>query len=85
MADPKIVKSSVVIKYRATDGYSADTAFGGGRGASTVAAHQPLLDAYAELARLLALFGYEEEARAAAEERIKAVADWRAEREASHG
>ena len=76
--DPKIVRASVRIKYRADDGYAAEH-----ETTSTVHQtdpHMPLLAALEELARLTALFGFEAEALERFDAARKRVADWRAER-----
>lgn len=82
MADPKLVTTAASISYRADDGYSSQESFKTEPGSPP---HAALLHAHAESARLLALFGFEQEAREAAEARFKAVQLWRAEREASNG
>lgn len=76
--EPKIVRSSVHIKYRADDGYAAEH-----QTASTVHQtdpHTPLLAALEELARLTALFGFENEALERFNAARKRVADWKAAR-----
>lgn len=76
--DPKIVRASVRIKYRADDGYASESEM-----ASAVHMpdpHLPLLEALEELARLTALFGFEAEALERFNAARKRVADWRAAR-----
>ena len=75
--DPKLVRSSVTIKYNADDGYSCEHQTKSDMG---VEPHIPLLAALEELARLTALFGFEEEALERFTAARKRVADWRAAR-----
>lgn len=59
MSDPKLKSCSVRITYSATDGYRSEVGFGSNRASSP---HAALLDAIDELARVLALFGFADEA-----------------------
>lgn len=78
MSDPKLKKACVEITYEASDGYRSGFSVRSGRGTG----HPPetaMLAAVEELARLLALFGFEDEARS----RVGAfarVAEWRKNR-----
>lgn len=72
MSDPKIVRSSVVIKYQSDDGYSYEATFNKG-----VTPEIPMLEATEELARLTALFGFEKEAQDRCEKARKLISDWR--------
>lgn len=76
MSDPKLVRSSVRIKYRADDGYASEHEVNSHL--TGVAAHVPLLKGLEELARLTALFGFEAEALERFNAARKRVADWRA-------
>lgn len=75
MADPKLTKTSVQIKYRSDDGYKYDLTCKGGGGeigfisGKPVPPEAPLLDALEELQRLCNLFGFSRQA----DERIAAV------------
>lgn len=79
MADPKLTNSSVRIKYASDDGYKVETDFTN-HGPKKAEPHQMLLDGIEEAARILALFGYEAEAREAVEGAFKRIAVWRANR-----
>lgn len=76
--DPKLVRSSVTISYRADDGYASQHQVNSHL--TGVAPHEPLLEALEELARLTALFGFETEALERFNAARKRVADWRATR-----
>ena len=76
MADPKLERNSVEIKYTADDGYSAVTGYRTGKGAPEGA----LLAGLEELARIAALFGFEDEARKTVDGAFARVAEWRAKR-----
>lgn len=72
MTAPTLKSASVQLIYRASDGYRMTTGFSS-RMAETPSA--TLLAAIDELARVLALFGFEEEARSAVDDacnRVKA-------------
>lgn len=76
--DPKLTGSEVTINYTSDDGfgmehYSTSRPHDG-------RPHLPLLVALEELARLTALFGFEDEALARFNAARKRVADWRAAR-----
>ena len=84
MADPKLERSSVEIKYTADDGYSSVCGYRTGKGAPVQGdATKPegaLLAGLEELARITALFGFEAEARKTVDEAFARVAEWRAQR-----
>ena len=79
MNDPKLKRTSVVVKYGADDGYSSDTKFTGTKERPEIG----LLAALEELARLTALFGFEEEALEAFNGARQRVTEWRSQREAA--
>lgn len=62
--------TSVRIAYSSSDGYRCESAYSSGRAVTPKAA---LVDAIDELARILALFGFEDETRAAVEDAFKRV------------
>lgn len=86
MADPKLTRTSVQIKYTSSDGYRAE--FGGKAGTGSkhlktgeeVPPQHALLAALEELSRLTALFGFEEDAKKAFDEPRARVAEWKASR-----
>ena len=84
MADPKLERTSVEIRYTADDGYSSVCGYRTGKGAPVHGdATRPegaLLSALEELARITALFGFEAEARKTVDEAFARVAEWRAQR-----
>jgi hypothetical protein len=72
MTAPTIKSASVRIAYSSSDGYRAETGFGSNRAPTPQAA---MLDAIDELARILALFGFGDDAQAAVSDacsRVKA-------------
>ena len=74
--DPKLQRARVEIKYSSDDGFRCEW--------NTISGKQPkaaLIDGIYELARLLELFGFGEEAQNAVNEARGAVQDWRAKRE----
>lgn len=73
-ADPVLTYAAVQIAYHANDGYRGTESIGG-RGQDPKVAMLAALD---ELTRVLALFGFETEARAAAEGAFERVAAFRA-------
>lgn len=83
MTDPTLKRTSVQIKYTSSDGFRAE--FGGKAGTGTrhrvtgeeVPPQNALIAGFEELARLTALFGFESEAREAAEGAFARVAEWR--------
>lgn len=83
MSDPTLKRTSVQIKYTSSDGFRAE--FGGKAGTGTrhritseeVPPQNALIAGFVELARLAALFGFEREAREAAEAAFARVAEWR--------
>lgn len=70
MSAPTLKSASVQLIYRASDGYRMTTGFSS-RMAETPQA--TLLGAIDELARVLAVFGYEEEARSAVDDACNRV------------
>lgn len=86
MADPKLKRTSVQIKYTSSDGYRAE--FGSKAGTGTkhqvtgkeIPPQHALISAFEELARITALFGFEAEARAAADGAFARVAEWKGAR-----
>lgn len=72
-ADPKLIKSRVLIAYTSDDKYSMSTEMKTGKGSHNPSTGQPfppenaLLDGIEELARICALFGFEDQARAGVE------------------
>jgi hypothetical protein len=88
MADPTLKRTSVNIKYIGSDGYRAEWNAMAGEGTAhrktgdQVPPQNALIAAFEELARLTALFGFEDEARKAADEAFSRVAEWRAGRAA---
>lgn len=88
MADPTLKRTSVQIKYTGSDGYRAEWTAKGGEGTAhrktgeQVPPQNALVAAFEELARLTALFGFENDARKAADEAFARVAEWRASRAA---
>jgi hypothetical protein len=89
MGDPTLKRTSVVLKYTASDGYRLEFSAKGGTGSKNqstgdeVAPERAMLAGLVELSRLLCLFGFEQEAQDAFENARQAVADWRKERAAS--
>lgn len=78
MFDPKLKTTSVVMKYRADDGFCAEDRYKG-------TAENPQagwLYALEELARLTALFGFEDEALSRFNGARERVAEWKAARTA---
>lgn len=82
MADPKLERSSVDIRYRADDGFSSVCGLKSGKGYVDTKPESALLGALDELARIAALFGYQDEARKTVDEALARVAEWRAKRAA---
>jgi len=70
---PKLKRTSVVIKYGSDDGYSSDTKFAGTKEMPEIG----MLAALEELARLTALFGFEEQALDAFNGARSRVAEWK--------
>ena len=63
MSDPKIAECSVAVRYRADDGYNSSVEFRVDyRRTKEIPPERPFIDAIQELARLTALFGFDEEA-----------------------
>ena len=63
MSDPKIAECSVAVRYRADDGYNSSVEFRVDyRRTKEIPPERPFINAIEELARLTALFGFEEEA-----------------------
>jgi hypothetical protein len=86
MTDPTLKKTSIKFGYTASDGYRMSFDAKGGAGTqhrvtgAEVPPEKALLEAMAELSRILALFGFGAEARAKFDAAQQAVADWRARR-----
>lgn len=86
MADPTLKRTSVQIKYTSSDGYRFEfsaKAGAGSRNLSTgeeVPPQYALIEAIEEMARLCALFGFEADARKAADGAFARVAKWRKKR-----
>jgi hypothetical protein len=78
MSDPTLKRTSVTIKYTASDGYSQDVGYSSARASSPEAV---LIEALEELARLTALFGFEDRALAAFNAARQRVFEWRATRD----
>lgn len=82
MADPKLARTSVVIKYTGDDGYRYEMTAKAGKGSvnhrtgGEVPPQKALLDALQELARITALFGFEKEAQQVFEDARIAVFEW---------
>lgn len=74
VADPTLKSASTKLIYTASDGYRCEMGNNSKHAASPQAA---LIGAIDELARVLALFGFEAEARAATESAFQRVAEWR--------
>lgn len=79
MADPTLKSASVQIEYTSSDGYRSQVGFGGYRAATPQAA---LIGSIEEMARILALFGFEAEARSTVDGAFQRVAQWRSARAA---
>lgn len=65
MADPKLKRVSVTIRYTADDGYRSETTYRSGQPDANGAAVLPqvaMVEAVEELSRLCALFGHDAEA-----------------------
>lgn len=77
MPDPKLIRSSVIVRYAADDNYHSSTEFEGKKDANPEA---NLLSGLDEIARILALFGFEKEAREALDDALLRVAEWRKSR-----
>ena len=80
MADPKLAKTRCLISYSGDDGYHSSVEYAS-RGETPP--KDVFLEALQELARLTALFGFEDEAQQRFDEARKAVFDWREERSAA--
>lgn len=78
MGDPKLTRSSVTIRYAADDGYRSEQHIKTAEGAPTEAA---LLEGLEELARLTALFGFQEEAMQRFVDARNRVFEWRKAKE----
>lgn len=78
MSDPKIVRSRVVVDYSADDGYACEVGYKGTKDAPA----SGLLSGLDEIARLLALFGMQDEARRVVDDAFGRVAAWKSKREA---
>ena len=86
MADPTLKRTSVQIKYTSSDGYRADFIAKGGTGSThrvtgdEVPPQRALLAALGELTRLVALFGFDAEARVEFDGAMASVQEWRDKR-----
>jgi hypothetical protein len=86
VADPTLKRTSVVLKYTASDGYRSEFGAKGGAGTqhrvtgAEVPPEKALLAGMEELSRLLHLFGFDAEARQAFDGARDAVLEWRATR-----
>jgi hypothetical protein len=79
--DPKLKRTSVTIKYTASDGYRSEVNYSNtGRMGTQPPPELPLIEALEELARLTALFGFEDRALEAFNGARQRVAEWRAQR-----
>ena len=89
MADPTLTRTSVSITYAASDGYRAACAYKAGKGTAHLKTGEPvppeeaLLAALEELARLTALFGFEDEATRRFQCARAAVFEWRESKRAA--
>lgn len=77
MGDPVLKKTRVTVAYTASDGYRFEFGVKSGDG-TDAPAQNALLEAIDELARLLALFGFKEQAKARVDEAFERVAKFRA-------
>lgn len=75
--DPTLKRTTVRIFYKACDDYTQDVTYSSARAASPEIA---LLEALEELARLTALFGFEDQAQAVFDNARWRVFDWRKSR-----
>lgn len=78
MAEPTLARTSVLIKYKASDEYRSEVAFQSHPfGKPATEPHQVFIGAIDELARLCELFGFGDEASAAVEAARNRVKEWR--------
>lgn len=81
--EPTLKRTSVQIKYTSSDGYRADFCTKAGEGIISGMSGEPvppqraLIAGLDELARLAALFGFEDEGRKACNDAFARVAEWR--------
>jgi len=79
MSDPTLKRASVTISFTDSRGYKSQVNYSNiGRMGKPLAPQTPMIEALAELARLTALFGFNDEAAAAFDKARKDVADCRA-------
>jgi hypothetical protein len=84
--DPTLVRTSVQIKYGSSDRYRLEFDARGGKGTAHARTGQPIAPEHAllagleELARITALFGFEDEALNAFNKARGRVAEWKAAR-----
>lgn len=79
MADPTLKRTSVTIKYTASDGYRHEVSYSNiGRMGTKPPPEVPLLEAIDELARLCELFGFGAKASLAVATAQMRVREWRA-------
>jgi hypothetical protein len=89
MADPKLKKVAVQIRYWSSDGYKADLMIKAGEGTHNLKTGDPvpsekgLLSALDESLRLLTLFGFEDQADATIADVKQRMAKWKESRAAS--
>lgn len=86
MSDPKLRRTTVVVRYAANDGFCSELKMKGGIGTKQaltgkpVPPEQALIEGLEELARLTALFGFEAEALEAFNGARQRVAEWKSRR-----
>ena len=82
MSDPKIAECSAAVRYKADDGYYSVVEFQvDHRRTKEIPPERPFINAIEELARLTALFGFEEEALKVFNEARERVFEWRKNRQ----
>ena len=85
MSDPTLKRTSVAIKYTASDGYRMEFTGKGGTGTvhrvtgEQVPPKRAFLEAVGELARIATIFGFEAEAKVEFERAVDAVKAWKEE------
>jgi hypothetical protein len=82
MSNPTLVKTKIIFGYTASDGYRMEYGAKAGKGSKNirgeeVPAEAAFLDALEELARLTALFGFENQAKERFESARARVAEWK--------
>lgn len=82
MSDPKLKACSVVVRHEADDGYWSEKEFKiFPSHAGRLPPERPFIGAIEELARLTALFGFDEEALKAFNDARERVFEWRKNRQ----